>query len=438
MSGYGGYLFVIDETERAEVIKGYIEEYETFSDAISAIDWQTKQSEIFLLSLNGKDIHYATLVRRGRRVVTQKWKVYFSNFVGFEPAIPIKEIEGRLDLRIKKHFVRASSGTGTRVPPGTWQGLLKVIKDLRPESTHDLERLERLLRLTPEFLKKEGIEIVVHERDAVNLALRMAGFDHSVILKWDSKETQLVPFLRGFKKVTLREDQMLAHDAQVFGDWSSLKQFEVGAVIFQKDGEQLTIMNVNRHKVEETLGVDLLYYHHRYESYVMVQYKRMLNENNELGYRPTDKSYKAELQRMQNLKRMLLGAKSQPPPTLNEYRLNPGIFYFKLCPAVTFDPTSTEMIKGMYAPLDYWEILIKSPAIIGKKGGKRITYENVGRYLNNTFFIELVQGGWIGSKIIQKNVITNVIQEAIEGKKSVILAAKISEGQRGRGSNLYY
>jgi hypothetical protein len=46
----------------------------------------------------------------------------------------------------------------------------------------------------------------------------------------------------------------------------------------------------------------LIYYNHAYESFVMVQYKRMTrgnDERKEAEYRPTsDGSYKAELQRM--------------------------------------------------------------------------------------------------------------------------------------------
>jgi hypothetical protein len=82
------------------------------------------------------------------------------------------------------------------------------------------------------------------------------------------------------------------------------------------------------------------------------------------------------------------------------------------------------MIKGMYIPLDYWEMLLESPDITGPRGGKRITYDNVGRYFNNTLFIDLMQSGWIGSTSYDKAVISEVIRAAIAGDRSLILAAK--------------
>lgn len=423
MTEYGGYLFFIDEQERALLMNEYIERYGTFTDTISAPDWRTKTAEIFLLSLGWGEIHYAALVRRGARVATQKRGIRFTNLVEFDPPILLDEIQKRLDPRIEHHFIRASSGLGSRVPPKTWQGLWEAIKEIRPSSARDLDRLERL-RQPQRVLTGMGTEIVAQERDATNLALRIAGFDHSEILEWQLPEQELAPFLQGLPGVNLREDPMIAHDAQVFGDWSLLKKHQVGSAVFHKDGERLTIMNVNRTNVETTLGVDLLYFHHRYQSYVMVQYKRMRREDHNLGYRPIDEAYKYELQAMQEFERSFSKGIGHQELTLDGYRLCPGFFYFKLCPADILDPTSPEMIKGMYIPLDYWEVLIESPDITGRSGGKRITYDNVGRYFNNTLFILLVQSGWIGSRSHDTAIISEVIRAAIAGDRSLILAAQ--------------
>ena len=72
----------------------------------------------------------------------------------------------------------------------------------------------------------------------------------------------------------------------------------------------------------------------------------------------------------------------------SNYRLNPEMFLFKLCPSEIFEPTSKEMIQGIYIPLEYWNLLMASPETDGKQGGKIITYSNgksnVKRYFNNT------------------------------------------------------
>src|SRR5207249_9096367 len=111
---------------------------------------------------------------------------------------------------------------------------------------------------------------------------------------------------------------------------------------------------------------------------------------------------------------------------LSHYRLHAGFFFFKLCPAELLDPRSTEMIRGMYFPLDYWEILDKSPQILGKGGGKCITYDNSGRHFSNSEFIPLVQSGWIGSRTLTSDAITEYVNQALNADRSVMLAAKSS------------
>ena len=49
------------------------------------------------------------------------------------------------------------------------------------------------------------------------------------------------------------------------------------------------------------------------------------------------------------------------------YRLNPEAFYFKLCEEISFTPLSNNLIRGMYLPLDYWEILTAAPESRGER-----------------------------------------------------------------------
>ena len=115
---------------------------------------------------------------------------------------------------------------------------------------------------------------------------------------------------------------------------------------------------------------------------------------------------------------------NEPITALNDYRLNPGVFFFKLCPAETLDPTSIDMISGMYIPLDYWNVLMASPSVAGPKGGKILTFENVERHFSNSQFIDLVRYGWIGSRVAEKDMITRIVQDALQGKRSVLLGAR--------------
>jgi len=46
----------------------------------------------------------------------------------------------------------------------------------------------------------------------------------------------------------------------------------VGSVVLHDHDEYLTILNCNRQPLEATLGVDLIYYNHRFDSFLLVQY----------------------------------------------------------------------------------------------------------------------------------------------------------------------
>ena len=80
----------------------------------------------------------------------------------------------------------------------------------------------------------------------------------------------------------------------------------------------------------------------------------------------------------------------------------------------------------MYLPLEYWTILVNLSQVAGPRGGIAISHNNVGRYLNNSIFIELVQAGWIGSQIAKKTYITEIISQALDEGRSVMLSTKMT------------
>ena len=89
----------------------------------------------------------------------------------------------------------------------------------------------------------------------------------------------------------------------------------------------------------------------------------------------------------------------------------------------SFKPTATDLIQGIYIPLEYWEMLVNSADVRGPRGAVGITQVNVNRHINNTLFTELVQGGWIGSRTKNTNVLNQIIKECLDNDRSAILAA---------------
>jgi hypothetical protein len=247
----------------------------------------------------------------------------------------------------------------------------------------------------------------------------MFDFKESDVPVWSSNDNS-APFLKGYKNTTIREDPMVNHDSQIFGDWVKIQQHAQGAVEFVKENQKITLMNVNRQPLEKTLGVDLLIYHHTFQSYIFIQYKRMIKEKELYVYRPTDSTYKSEIERMNSFMKTINSDSSNKD--LKNYRFNKELFYFKLCPAKIEKSNSNRMVSGMYLPLELWRILLEDDCTNGPKGGKLLSFNNTGRYFNNSQFINLAQNGWIGSKIEDFENVTNIIMSSINSNNSLTLA----------------
>jgi hypothetical protein len=416
----GGYFLVIDEWKREFGIEGLIALEGTFTEAVSAPDWQNKDVEIVFLSMDGDAIDYICLGRRGRsRAASFKNQIRFTDFYRFDPPIVLNDLLEDFTTRLRPHLIRTSQGHGQRVPPSTWAELLDTVERMRPESVNAIARLERVRQRAIRPWTKS--RTVIEERDAVNLALRMAAMNERDLLAWDpgDDDDPPEPFLAALEASQGYEAQMIEHDAGVFGGWRRVRKHLRGVTQFERGRRRLTVFNVNTRDVESTLGVDLIYYMARYDSYVLVQYKRMTSELGKVAaYRPGG-SYKKELSAMNKFERDFCDADTE---ALRDYRLDPGPFYFKIGDASSCSVDMTSMVPGMYIPLAYWRRLVTNPATKGDRGGVRITHDAAGRYITNTLFVELVQGGWIGSRTCRSGVITSMINAWLRGGHSLILA----------------
>ncbi len=102
------------------------------------------------------------------------------------------------------------------------------------------------------------------------------------------------------------------------------------------------------------------------------------------------------------------------------YRLNIDGFYYKLCPSRQYDVNGTEMIRGMYLPLEYFDGLLSLSDNTGPLGGPIVTYDNARRHLNNSVFIHLVQNGWIGTRGAGSNAFAEIVGNSIRNGSEVI------------------
>jgi hypothetical protein len=295
-----GYIIIFDEPLISERLK----ELDEFSDGFSIPDWKMKSSQICLLSFDRKTITRAAIGYKGKRATTFKSEIYFKHILDFPP-VSIKKILEKMGSRTRNYFIKSSTGTGGSIPARTWEDLGNVIKYLNSDAYKAIKSLQEIIEKVGEFKTIPEYEIVAYEKDAVGLLLDIFGEKMSlrkrILPYWrhSGDEKNIAPFLKGIGRSKLAEDTIINNDSKIFGDWEFMRSLpNLSSTDFFKNGETLTICNTNRTTIEKTLGVDLIYYHHTYNSFVLIQYKRMTQEGveNKYIYRPkNDKNYKKEI-----------------------------------------------------------------------------------------------------------------------------------------------
>jgi hypothetical protein len=406
-----GYLYFSDEYRHAD----RIERGQYFTDTLPS-EPKVEVRQVALVSLDGNAVDFAALMTRSGKAASYKWRVRFEEYVEVDPPLEFQEIR---QLISPERLEAAERSKGVQFTEEEWAEWRQVLAGFRPHLPLDeLEHLAEARRLPT---SGDPEPIVAYEHDAVGLALSFAGIDRRPILKgWTG--SQEAPFLQGLYEFNALEDRMIEYDARVFGGWEHIRDGAVGIAEFQDRDKRLTVVNVNRAGVEHALGVDLVYYNHDFAAYVLVQYKRMTRRRNGSGYefRP-DNQLQKELGRLRSL--------VNPSTTLDdprEFRLDDHGAYLKLCPSIAREAFSHELIRGMYLPVRYWDAVTNSAEVRGPKGGICVDFENVGRHINNTLFIELVTSAWIGSRGATTEQITAVVRESL-ASRSVILAEARTE-----------
>ncbi len=257
-----------------------------FSDALS-------EQGVCLLGEESGDgvlITHVALYRRQHKATTLDRVVRLSEFESFSQ-LPLDALLEEVPSR-QRRFVREGS-----IPAATWTAILAALRRLRLEAIEAVHRIEsRIVRSVP-FSGQSARDSWAMERDAFCFAVELAGISRRELTLADLSE-EPAPFVQGLTKQIFREDALIQHDASVFGKWEQIRNDIIGGAEFRGPrGERLTIINANRTPIEATLGVDLIYFNHRFESYILVQYKMLRKEgDNAFVYRPaSDHSLESEL-----------------------------------------------------------------------------------------------------------------------------------------------
>ena len=288
--------------------------------------------------------------------------------------------------------------------------------------------MEGLLKRRDLPLPPERLNHVAQERDACATLLGFAGLDLEDGFLDDKEIDELpgrVTFLPGSQDGVPREDPMIEHDAGTFLGWTPATTDTFGVRAYSDGrGKTMHIMNVNRSKIEEALGPDLLYYHVQRKSFVFVQYKRMTQEGQYWRYR-VNNGFREQLEKMRELDEACLKA-----GTDGRFRLLPTPSFVKICRLDNLDIDSASMVSGMCMPRAQVE-----SHIAAQPGAVVFDYDVIKEYFTSTLFAELVAQGYLGSSGPASDHVKAEVERSLNRAGGLVLGAlddRAVTPQRGR------
>jgi hypothetical protein len=264
---------------------------------------------------------------------------------------------------------------------------------------------------------------LAEQRDAVGIVLDMAGLDRVEIFKEvDAKKADdansFFDLISAHRK---QERSLIEHDAR----WlESLLATDMKEVDFSSDSasSKVKVLITDKEPLETALGVDLLIYQSLYNSLIFIQYKAMEKATTDGWFYTPDEQLKLQLQAMKNA-RVAMPSKDGSTQNMSAMRLNDEPFYFKLCERRTPDAAEASLVAGMSMNAIHLEEFLSFPqAQGGPLGGIRVGYKNCHRYFNNTQFVSLAKGGWIGTSAAGSDFMMQVVRASLENKRALVYA----------------
>ena len=370
-----------------------------------------------------------THIAEGKRSIRAGTGLVRLNMYDLTPlsrSIEFDELSCGVPARVRHHLRRVFAAGGI-LPQKTFEAFVDCIASL------DETVADRLARYTAHqreslnlFTPNEKLNLAL-QKESLGLALEIAGIARDELLAWRPSGGSQQSFLDGLPGVQVREDAMLLKDFSTLPGFDSFGEVTCyGKKVFEIPNNPLfrmTVLMANRLSLEQQTGADLIYFNELYHCFVMVQYKAMENGNDgpEFRWQNGDQFF-LEIERMDALISQLKMIPSGNEPDGFRFSNNP--FFLKFCPRVVLNPDDKGLFKGIYLPLDLWKRLELAGKLKGSKGGNYLTFRNVGRRINNSEFVGMVAGSWVGTSIEQSDFLCEIIREILASGKTVTLAVK--------------
>jgi len=371
--------------------------------------------------------------RKGQSAGTSLVRLNLEDLQPLKRPIAFDEVLSATDKRIRHHLKRRLEQGGI-LPPKSLGAFVDRVIELDSSIAARLARFSARRAQALQRLKSRARQNLAYQKEALGLALEIAGLPRDELLTWQPFDDEQQSFLDGLPGAQVREDAMLLSDfSTVPGFQPAAEVTHYGSKVFSSEvgpKVRLTVIMANRLPLEKQTGADLIYFNEAYRSFIMVQYKAMEKRGDEIEFRwQTKDQFCDEIARMEALLAELRKVPSGNHP--DGFRFDDNPFFLKFCPRVVFNPDDKGLFKGIYLPLDLWKRADAAGHFTGKRGGKILTYKNVGRRINNSEFVALVAGSWVGTSIEQSAVLGELIRKVLETGKTVTIAIRHSVGAVG-------
>lgn len=428
MSKASGFVVRL-ASERQDVFNERFDS-ETFAEPVSEFNHSRNVPLIcFIVEHSGRLTNIA-FGKRGNLAGTDLRRLNLTQIFALKNNVHVSVISELASHRVKR-ILENKLASGGLLPPKSFEAMIQSLIALAPETSAILKRYSETRSKRIANLSSRSKESLGEQKEAVATALTIAGIDRDELLGWDLDEGGVpTSFLDGLEQTRLREDPMVFNDLMKFPGHEALKSTPFNSVVFENAQSKLTVILANRLPLEQQLGTDLIYYNETFSCFLMVQYKAMEQEGTEAVYRFPNSQLTKEIERMN----CVLGElkKCSPNKEADGFRLSENPFFLKMCPRILFDPDNVGLVKGMYLPLEYWELLSEHSTLVGKCGGKSVSYRNVRRYFDNSAFITIAAGGWVGTNIDQSKVLEIAIRSTLESGRAVVFAVNSEKDVRHR------
>lgn len=379
-------------------------------------------------SFQEKRITHIANGQRGQSTETNRVQLKMQQLERLTRPIPFPEALNAVSPRVR-HRLEGHLNNGGLLPTKTRKSFVDFMARADPKVADRLEVLSHLHDVMPE-LSPTAKENLAFEKDAVGVLLDVADIDRQILQKWRPPTSQLGAqhyYLQGLQG-HVDEHTIIASDARTLPGFHTIQRSASyhGALTFRGPlaSRGITIINAHPGRLEELTGTDLIYWNHRYQSFVMVQYKAMRYESDRWTFRWQEgDGFVGQIQRMEDLMNKIepLREDDEHP---QGYRFSSNPFFIKFCKRVAFDPATPELFRGMYIPLDLWHRLHRSGRLRGERGGNLVTYDNVGRWLSNTKFVQMLTDSWVGTSPIQAEAIDRLITYAFALRRGIVLGVQ--------------